>query len=111
MAKPYDRWSIVIHLRDSGFEGMTGDLRHIDRVASTSNLTRLRTNALIGTFSGAEVEFVFYDGVGPASITITPPHDEGQEIEWTASMDGDMQNCVRRLLHNVYQRMDWFVEG
>ena len=100
-----------MHLWGSAFDGMTGNMRQIDRAASANNLKRLRTNALIGSFPGAEINVVAHDGVGATSVAITPAPVEGQQPDWDASRNAAMQAQVQRLMRDIYQRMDWFIEA
>lgn len=99
-----------MHLGGGAFDGITGNMRRIDQAASASNLTRLRINALIGSFPGAAIDVVSHDGPAATRITIVPANPDGGQPDWDASRSAEMQARVQRLLRDVYQRMDWFIE-
>ena len=110
-AKPYDHWRIAVHIYGSVFDGMSGDLRQIDRTASHTNLKRLSAGVLVGAFPGADIQVISHEGANLTSITVTDPYVAGQEIERSAPSNREVEARVRRLLGNVFQRMDWFVEN
>ncbi|MCX6021801.1 MAG: hypothetical protein NTZ05_08735 [Chloroflexi bacterium] len=111
VAKPYDHWRIAVHVYGSVFDGMGGDFRRIDQTASHTNLKRLSTGVLVGAFPGADVQLISHEGANLTSITVTDPSMAGQEIERSAPTNLEVEARVRRLLSNVFQRMDWFIEN
>ncbi len=109
--KPYDQWRIAVHIYGSVFEGMSGDFRQINRIASHTNLKRLSAGVLVGAFPGADIELISHEGANLTRITVTDPYVAGQVVERSAPSNREVEERVRRLLGNVFQRMDWFVEN
>ncbi len=109
-SKQYQGVGITVHTGGSIFEGMGGSLNHIDQIASNVELNRRWANALIGAFPGAAVRIVPLVGAGPTRAELSYPEGDGPDAPVGSARRPDTEAQVRRLLHDVYQRMDWFVE-